>query len=103
MAKFKRGDVLEVVAWDQGDELWKHGTILITGHNPNTRHTKEGSYSIQPLKGNITWISINSQIFDDGLEFSKTGPTAVVADVYRNLLTNIGSSNTIDILYGKKS
>lgn len=104
MPKFQKGDVLDVIAYDQGDEVWERGTILITGHDPKAKHTKEGIYSVQPLKGQIRWISINSQIFDEGVEYNTNGPTPMyMANIYRNLLTNIGSSTTIDILYGKNS
>ena len=63
--RFKVGDLLEVYVYDQGDEVWRHGIVLISGYSPTAQHTKKGCYNFKTIKGDACWISYNVEFFDN--------------------------------------
>lgn len=63
--KYNEGDVLLVTTWDQGDEVWKTGTIQIVEYSPVHEYTEYGVYITRRLSGDITWLCVNAKSLDE--------------------------------------
>ena len=85
--RFKAGDLLEVHVWDQGDDIWQDGIVLITEYQPHYKHTTNGVYKFKCIKGNASWISFNSDSFD-----------RINTHIW---IGNIADDATLKVLYGQ--
>lgn len=87
MTKYKVGDVIKVTDyWDQGDEHYESGILLITEYEPPWEHASCGAYYLKPLEGNISIIGWSTSEVDtmENIE----------------LLGNINVDKALWVLYG---
>lgn len=85
--KYQKGDVVAVIHFDQGDEVWQQGVLLIDGYRRKVKHTQNGCYAIKPLSGDIRWISCNIDCLEK--------------DSFVKYMGNIKKDSTLKVLYGK--
>ncbi len=108
MARFKPGDVIDIIAWDQGDEQWDRGVIEILEHQPIVSHTKNGCYVTQNLTGSVTWISVNADILDNADHFDvipnldKQPHWTKINECYYKYIGNTNTDYALKVLYGRK-
>ena len=102
MAKYKKGDVLEVLTYDQGDEQWERGIIIITDYDPSTPHTDNGTYGIQRIKGNVNWLCVNADELNEAADLEDEGsiPKAGIV-TWVKYIGNFSNDKAIEALYGK--
>ena len=89
MTKYKPGDLVSVDNyWDQGEEVFESGIMLIEGHHEHP-HTEYGVYEVNCLSGTIAFVYINASVFDK-----------LTCTTY---LGNINEDNALRVLYGRNS
>lgn len=63
--RFKVGDIIEVAKyWDQGEDMWRSGVIMITEIGPPGPYNSKGSYGTKRMSGDIHWISTSVEFLD---------------------------------------
>lgn len=106
--KFKPGDVLEVIAWDRGEDRWEMGMIAIIEHHPNAAHTSNGLYDTQHLTGEITWVSVNADVLNNADTF-ETARYLLTQNLpyntpcnecFYNYIGNMNTNKALKVLYG---
>lgn len=84
---FRKGDVIAVLHFDQGDEVWKQGVIQIEWYRRNVMHTRNGAYGIKNLSGELRWVSCNIDCLEK--------------DSFVKYMGNVKRDTTLKVLYGK--
>lgn len=98
--RFKIGDVLEVITWDQEDDRWHQGIIRIKRYWPKAPYTEHGVYDTEHIKGNVTWISVNADVLNEATNLD--GLVRNGHATYVKYIANIKNKKALKILYGRK-
>lgn len=65
--KYKVGDVLRTLFYDQDDEVWEHTFYEITSKEHGSYVAPAGVYGLKKVCGDGTMIKMNVKYFDDGV------------------------------------
>ena len=88
--EFRPGDLFEVVAWDNGEDRWEYGTIMLTDRYMENPYKGQWSYGVEPISGTITWSAVGMAHFQ-GIKVS----------LQKKYIGNIYDNPTLRVLYGK--